>query len=967
MTGKATFENPLSLGSESPTASTFEDENDVEAGSLGGILQSTLKKLGSRDATHAHLEFVAGIHRGGHNVNEHFVGSGVLQAGAGLAAVGFEAGKLLTGVGDLALAARVQEMAARTREAGDVGKGLMGEIGMGLGMATQRLDVVRGDSEDDSSFKPHHLEPRANDMAYRILKMFDYHANRALQLEDLRYGIRTLQRFWAEVEEFYPRQDLPHTSIAARLEHSRTHDLLNLILPLATALASNDGGKLSVCDDFVTRCRQLLSEDPDAIRAHRNPDDAEAMNHSRTKQSDITVSKPLTATAKMRARAKAVSMRDLQSVAAAEREEALDHDSTSRFPQLTPTSKSDVNDRASALTRLEVGQRAIGSAARVFTLSLYILAYDSKGVSRSDVDGLDLDTDVDQAWGRVADHREESTKRELEQNKTEGQPAEVFKIAELRQVLLCLVDDESSLSYSLNEIFVNMDADKSGSIAREEFKEWLHSHDQRFEGALDEARKALDEGKNASRYCGDHVLKEEIESHLNLIDHIKEFCSKDSREEVEAGKVFDKFATHDEHEGEHKISGTAGQLDGKGVWHMYQEVLGMHPFDQFTGKPINGMPVFKLGMNRSSTRAQKQLEAKMRYVTQVDILHNLPEDTRYQLARKLKPKEVRKGKIIIKKGAVGKEMYFVKTGKADILIDSEEAKATAFVNAGQFFGEVALLKKTKRNAYVRAATEMDLFVLAEDDLHAIVDSRPELKQVLLDAVERRSKPHEAESEDEKLLEHKRLFIQKVDLLHNLPSEAISELAEYMEATEVVKDEMIVKKGDAGTEMYFVEEGFADVLIEESDAEPVIQIHAGQFFGELALLGGVTGDWRNASIRAATNMNLFTLTKAHLHQVTQAHPSVEQMLREAMERRGIHPHVTLKEFSVWYESPACKLSRIAESIYKYGEKQMSPDVDDVLGSPLSTFKAAVDVINITTGVGNKRRVPDIQGYLCVIVH
>ena len=79
----ATFENPL--GSESPTA-TFEDENDVEAGSWGGKVQSSLKKLGSRDAKHAHLEFTAGIHRGGHNVNEHFVGSGVLQAGAGLAA-----------------------------------------------------------------------------------------------------------------------------------------------------------------------------------------------------------------------------------------------------------------------------------------------------------------------------------------------------------------------------------------------------------------------------------------------------------------------------------------------------------------------------------------------------------------------------------------------------------------------------------------------------------------------------------------------------------------------------------------------------------------------------------------------------------------------------------------------------------------------------------------------------------------
>ena len=101
---------------------------------------------------------------------------------------------------------------------------------------------------------------------------------------------------------------------------------------------------------------------------------------------------------------------------------------------------------------------------------------------------------------------------------------------------------------------------------------------------------------------------------------------------------------------------------------------------------------------------------------------------------------VSSGQVIINQGDLGTEMYFVVDGTADILIDSLEMQPVASIYAGQFFGELALLQALPRNAYVRAATEMDLFVLTKQHLHAVIEAHPDLQQVLLRAVQMRSIP-----------------------------------------------------------------------------------------------------------------------------------------------------------------------------------------------------------------------------------
>jgi CRP-like cAMP-binding protein len=137
---------------------------------------------------------------------------------------------------------------------------------------------------------------------------------------------------------------------------------------------------------------------------------------------------------------------------------------------------------------------------------------------------------------------------------------------------------------------------------------------------------------------------------------------------------------------------------------------------------------------------RRELEMTRQYVAQVDILQNLPEHARTKLASSMTTMyHVQPGKVIIEKGAVGREMYFIINGTAEVLIGSLEDPPVAQIKKGSFFGEIALLREEVRTAYVRAVTEMDLFVLAKPDLWAVIEEQPELEAILIEAMEARNR------------------------------------------------------------------------------------------------------------------------------------------------------------------------------------------------------------------------------------
>jgi len=76
------------------------------------------------------------------------------------------------------------------------------------------------------------------------------------------------------------------------------------------------------------------------------------------------------------------------------------------------------------------------------------------------------------------------------------------------------------------------------------------------------------------------------------------------------------------------------------------------------------------------------------------------------------------GEIIMRAGETARSMYFIAAGEVDIEIKGKKERIR--LGAGHFFGEVALLRRTRRTATVTAITRTSLLGLDAHDLHALM-------------------------------------------------------------------------------------------------------------------------------------------------------------------------------------------------------------------------------------------------------
>lgn len=107
----------------------------------------------------------------------------------------------------------------------------------------------------------------------------------------------------------------------------------------------------------------------------------------------------------------------------------------------------------------------------------------------------------------------------------------------------------------------------------------------------------------------------------------------------------------------------------------------------------------------------------------------------------------------------------------------------------------------------------------------------------------------------------------------LPPEELEQLAAAVSEVQVEAGAKVITLDDYGTAIYFVEEGYADVL--DDGGEATNSVGPGDVFGEIGLL--LTGQ-RTASVVASTPMRLLTLSGQEFDQIRAGVPGVEQSLR-----------------------------------------------------------------------------------------
>jgi CRP-like cAMP-binding protein len=93
----------------------------------------------------------------------------------------------------------------------------------------------------------------------------------------------------------------------------------------------------------------------------------------------------------------------------------------------------------------------------------------------------------------------------------------------------------------------------------------------------------------------------------------------------------------------------------------------------------------------------------------------------------LAEKTFKKGEIIIKEGDVGKTLFFINEGKAGVYVDygKKNPFRLGFVEAGEFFGEMAILEAYPRSATVVAERNISVIEIPGDDMNSFFSENPD--------------------------------------------------------------------------------------------------------------------------------------------------------------------------------------------------------------------------------------------------
>jgi voltage-gated potassium channel len=103
------------------------------------------------------------------------------------------------------------------------------------------------------------------------------------------------------------------------------------------------------------------------------------------------------------------------------------------------------------------------------------------------------------------------------------------------------------------------------------------------------------------------------------------------------------------------------------------------------------------------------------------------------IMRLLKAQTFNTGDVIIRKGEEGHSMYFIAAGEVEIELPKDRVR----LGAGKFFGEVAVLKRSKRSATAIALSRTNLLILEAHDLHALMERDSRIAEHVRAAVRER--------------------------------------------------------------------------------------------------------------------------------------------------------------------------------------------------------------------------------------
>lgn len=230
------------------------------------------------------------------------------------------------------------------------------------------------------------------------------------------------------------------------------------------------------------------------------------------------------------------------------------------------------------------------------------------------------------------------------------------------------------------------------------------------------------------------------------------------------------------------------------------------------------------------------------------------------------------GSIIIRQGDVGEHFYILIDGHADVFVQQPDGRELLVdrLSAGQYFGEMALVGRSVRQATVRAAADgpVTAAVLDLPSFNKLVESSPELRAEL-----------------QQIIDLRQLQAQ-VEALQDIDRDELRQMTSGAPARVFVPGDTILRQGDLGETFYFILEGEVEVWVKRSTTAD-IQIDTlgpGRFFGEMALMGDRR---RKATVRASGNsaVRVLELDAVTFEKLTHLSDHFAALVRDTSSERA----------------------------------------------------------------------------------
>lgn len=288
-------------------------------------------------------------------------------------------------------------------------------------------------------------------------------------------------------------------------------------------------------------------------------------------------------------------------------------------------------------------------------------------------------------------------------------------------------------------------------------------------------------------------------------------------------------------------------------------------------------PEIRLALSRSMREHLRTEDLNMAVdrLTAMPLFAGLPEEALWAVVSRMLLQHVPAGQYVFSQGAAGDALYLVDSGRVEIVTGSGLAQTVlARVGPDEFFGEMALLTGQPRSSSARAAAHSNLWVLYRTDFDDLVNRYPSISLALSKALSER-----LATMDQRFTES---HLRGLKLLSGLSASQLEDVSSRLKAARFRQGEAIVREGEAGEEMHFIESGRVQV-VRGHGAEAIVldELGAGDLFGEMALL---TGNPRSATVTALSEVNVWTLSRADFDDLVSAYPHLALALSRLLSER-----------------------------------------------------------------------------------